>query len=495
MSDKFIINKKYKEKEPKGNGAYSNVYSVEEIKTKKIYAAKIFKSHNISFNTEVEILETLKQKNLTNIVNIIDNGDADIIKGYSVYKKQYIILEYFKKGNLDQYITIPNKSFKIDHAKLLFKKIVNAVYSIHKNGICHRDLKLNNILLNDKFNPKICDFGFSTYNQKNLNEKIGTPRYFAPEIHEHKKYDGIKVDIFALGIVLFELVTNKRAFTEAKKTNHFYKYIYNKDYNTFWKNLQIEGLSDEFKKLYISMVSYNAKERPYLDEILENEWLKLDSKEIDNIESDLYEDFLEREKIVKESKNKMIVVENDFDESEISYDYYGDTKGSGEDIKNYFDNKLLPRQFIKGKCLEFYVKIQGNLNPVKFMNNLTKKLEQEKNEYSCTIEVNEQEYKLKFIALFNKIEEEEKEEKNNQDNSEEDEEEEENNEDNLEDKKGNYFIRDSDIKIKIELFESCPKEYLLRYKKVSGEKDDFYTIFLKINNYVEDIIKKYKNNI
>ena len=77
---------------------------------------------------------------------------------------------------------------------------------IHNLGICHRDLKLENILLTDKFSPKIADFGFATMNAPNLNEYIGTRIYAAPEFFEKNPYDGKKADIFSLGKTLIDWI-------------------------------------------------------------------------------------------------------------------------------------------------------------------------------------------------------------------------------------------------------------------------------------------------
>ena len=114
-------------------------------------------------------------------------------------------------------------------------------------GYSHRDLKTGNILLDDKFNPKICDFGFSTYIQKNLKDILGTPEYAAPEIYKGN-YDGEKVDIFALGVILFNLVTGIYAFNEAKMSDKAYRLIMLKKYKLFWDQLtQVSGVSEDFK--------------------------------------------------------------------------------------------------------------------------------------------------------------------------------------------------------------------------------------------------------
>jgi serine/threonine protein kinase len=145
----------------------SSVYKVEDIKTKKVYAAKIFNKSTRHFKQEKELLTFLKNKGTKNIVNIIDSGD-EIIKFLDENEKyKYLILEYAEKKELTRYISMIGNGFseKKSHAQLLFLKILEAVKGIHKNGVCHRDLKEDNILLDIKFNPKISDFGFSTYIQ------------------------------------------------------------------------------------------------------------------------------------------------------------------------------------------------------------------------------------------------------------------------------------------------------------------------------------------
>ena len=177
--------------------------------------------------------------------------------------------------------------------------------------------------------------------------------------------------------------------------------------------------------------------------------------------------------------NKILIVSDD-DNSEISYDYSSGTRSLKDENKEYFNNNIIPRVFVEGKYLEYYIKIQGKLNPAKFMNYLINKLEKDKNEYSC--EINECEYRLKFQAIFNPI-------KNEEDENNDEKEEVDGTGDNSEAEEKKNFIRESDIKIDIELFESGEKEYILRYKKRSGEKDHYYQILFYLNNCIEEIIK------
>ena len=85
---------------------------------------------------------------------------------------------------------------------------------LHINRILHRDIKLDNILLNDKENCKICDFGVSRFFDKfeESKEKCGTPAYLAPEIIKGNGYSGFSVDIWSLGVLLFSLLVGKMPF-------------------------------------------------------------------------------------------------------------------------------------------------------------------------------------------------------------------------------------------------------------------------------------------
>ena len=91
------------------------------------------------------------------------------------------------------------------HAKLIFFKILKGVQNCHNAGICHLDLKTDNILLDEKFVPKLCDFGFAIRNNGHLREFLGTQQFAAPEIFRKKSFDGYKADIFSLGVVLLNL--------------------------------------------------------------------------------------------------------------------------------------------------------------------------------------------------------------------------------------------------------------------------------------------------
>ena len=101
---------------------------------------------------------------------------------------------------------------------------------------------------------------------------IGTSRYKSPQIIEGIEFDGIQSDIYSLGISLFILVVGNFPFKDSSSLKEFYSNIkYNKKtkIKTFWDNVRKKNdkinLSEEFKKLFSSMISYNEKDRPSID--------------------------------------------------------------------------------------------------------------------------------------------------------------------------------------------------------------------------------------
>lgn len=86
------------------------------------------------------------------------------------------------------------------------RQLVSALKYMHGSGVVHRDVKLENILIDDDFNIKLADFGFSSYKNINcLDSFVGTRTYLAPEVKANVVYDGRKADVFSAGVVLFAL--------------------------------------------------------------------------------------------------------------------------------------------------------------------------------------------------------------------------------------------------------------------------------------------------
>ena len=299
--ENLIINGKYKilDNKETGSGAYSAVFLVENITNKKQYAIKVLKESSLGFEKEITMHQKLSSTNNPYIVNLVDFGVDYFHIGEINGNKQYAVLEYASNGELFDLIKKTKSGLKERHAKFIFSKILKGVQAIHKLGMCHRDLKPQNILLDEHFDPKICDFGFATGTDSGkLNDYLGTPNYAAPEIFLKRPYNGIKIDIFSLGVILMNLVTAKMGFIEANINDKYYRYIMTHHYKYYWEAVkkQIGELSDEFKSLYLKMVDFCGDKRPSMDEILNHPWMKeisdLNDVEYKILEKEVYEEFV-----------------------------------------------------------------------------------------------------------------------------------------------------------------------------------------------------------
>ena len=292
-----IIGKEYLIIKEIESGSTSNVYLVKSLRTEEIYTAKVFKNESKYYLNEIEVLKKLSLYNCPGIINLISYGQAPVIKDEAsddeeeeddddYENKQYIILDYIPNKDLFHYI---KKSNGLDErtAKFIFYKILKAVEQCHSQGICHRDLKLENILLDENNNPILCDFGFATFiegedGNRKLTEYLGTENYLSPEISKNIPYDGIKNDIFSLGVILFCLVFCNFGFSSATRYNKLYKLIIRNNFEQYWEEIgkkigkeKVNNVSLEFKKLFFKIVSYNPEQRPSIDEILNDDWFKI----------------------------------------------------------------------------------------------------------------------------------------------------------------------------------------------------------------------------
>ena len=304
-NDNLIINNRYKilEDKEKGSGTFSNVYLAEDLTNQKHFAVKILKTLTPDFEKEISILQKVSSINNPYIVNLVDSGNEFLTIGENPGYKQYAILEYCSRGDLFDFIEKTEFGLKEKYAKFLFRKILKGVQAFHNLGICHRDLKLQNILLDELFNPKICDFGFATEiegkdGSRKLTEILGSQYYVAPEIYLRRAYDGIKADIFSLGVILFNLTSGKIGFFEANRKDEYYRYIITHHHELYWKKVQkqIGEISDELKTLYLKMVDYKEEKRPNIEEILNDPWMKeindLNEIEYKILEEEVYQEFV-----------------------------------------------------------------------------------------------------------------------------------------------------------------------------------------------------------
>ena len=199
-----------------GRGATGIVREAHNDKGEKFAIKTVWKSdieQNTFFKKEIEISLTLNHPSIVKCNTIYE--DANTI---------HFVLQLIDGGDLfDHIIHSPKRKLNDNEAMDILEQILQALHYLHDEmGIVHRDIKPENFLMyNDKGRNKIklIDFGFATYakNFDFMTEQIGTPNYSAPEIFEDKPYTN-KVDIWATGIVLYNMINGMQPFSSNEKT-------------------------------------------------------------------------------------------------------------------------------------------------------------------------------------------------------------------------------------------------------------------------------------
>ena len=272
-----------------GKGAFGKVNLGLNILTGRVVAIKSFNKENI--NNEISKEKILYETNLMRKLH--HSSITKILETFETEKYILIIMEYISGGNLQSFV---KKRRKLGEktAKILFKQIIEGIKYIHSQNIVHRDIKLENILIDLNNNIKICDFGVGKLINSNLllHEQCGTPVYMAPEIIKGEGYFGFPVDIWSSGIALYIMLSGNIPFNKSK--------VHDLQYNILNTPLNpIKSCSDEANDLLKGLLDKNPFTRLTHDDILNHPWLKLDDNiDINDLNINKYHLFTNAEMIL-----------------------------------------------------------------------------------------------------------------------------------------------------------------------------------------------------
>ncbi|XDA79360.1 hypothetical protein R6Z07F_009382 [Ovis aries] len=188
-------------------------------------------------------------------------------------RRTYLVLELAAHGNLLEHINAMSAhhhcpGLEEEEARRLLWQLVSAVAHCHNLGIVHRDLKCENILLDDRGCLKLSDFGFANWSGlKNslLSTFCGSVAYTAPEILMSKKYNGKQADLWSLGVTLYAMVTGKLPFKECQP--HRMLYLMRRG-PTFQP-----GLSPECQDLIRGLLQLHPRARLGLQQVATHHWM------------------------------------------------------------------------------------------------------------------------------------------------------------------------------------------------------------------------------
>ena len=247
-----------------GKGAFGKVNLSLHTLTGRLVAIKSInktKIKNERQKTKIQ-LETSIMKTLSS-----SNYIVKIYETFQTEKHFCIVMEYICAGDLLSYI---RKRSKLNEqiAKFIFKQIILSLQYIHSQNIVHRDIKLDNILIDLNNNIKICDFGVSKKisNNDKMFEQCGTPAYIAPEILKDKGYEGFSVDIWSCGVVLYAMLSGTVPF-KGNNLSELDDLIIKGKFNV------INDISNDAKHLIKCLLEVDPKKRISINNILNHPWL------------------------------------------------------------------------------------------------------------------------------------------------------------------------------------------------------------------------------
>jgi 5'-AMP-activated protein kinase catalytic alpha subunit len=201
----------------------------------------------------------------------------NIVKLYETFETEkylLLIVEYVGGGDLLSFVRKRNK-LNEQTAKYIFRQIMEAIQYIHSRNVVHRDIKLDNILIDLMNNIKICDFGVSRQIKKGeiIKHQCGTPAYIAPEILRNEGYEGFGVDVWSAGVVLYAMLSGTVPF-KANNMNELHELIMGGSFS------MIKDISEEAVSLLNGMLEVDPGKRLTVEQVLSHKWFEGRSKSI-----------------------------------------------------------------------------------------------------------------------------------------------------------------------------------------------------------------------
>ncbi|KAI8381274.1 kinase-like domain-containing protein [Radiomyces spectabilis] len=243
-----------------GEGTYGKVkLGIHELTGQQVAVKRISKQHASLMAREIHHHRQLIHPNVVRMYEII-----------ATESYIHIVSEYCPNGELFDALSRLGRCTE-KRAQFWFRQLVDAVKYCHSHGIIHRDLKLENVLLDANDNVKICDFGFARHSEKHqmLETFCGSLAYSAPEVIQRQRHTGPEIDVWSLGVILYTLLAGELPFDDDSEIIMQRK-IVNLEY-------QIPSyFSSESSDLIRQVLKLNPADRLTTDQILNHPWMRMD---------------------------------------------------------------------------------------------------------------------------------------------------------------------------------------------------------------------------
>ncbi|KAK1430507.1 hypothetical protein QVD17_13303 [Tagetes erecta] len=268
QKDTILMEEKYEPLKELGSGNFGVARLVRDKKTKELLAVKyIERGAKIDENVQREIINhrSLRHPNIVRFKEVLLTPTH-----------LAIVMEYAAGGELFLKICSAGR-FSEDEARFFFQQLISGVSYCHSMEICHRDLKLENTLLDGSRTPrvKICDFGYSKSGLLHSQPKstVGTPAYIAPEVLSCKEYDGKTADVWSCGVTLYVMLVGAYPFEDPREPRNFRKTI-GRIMSVQYSIPDYVRVSKDCRHLLSHIFVSNPSKRITIPEIKKHPWFK-----------------------------------------------------------------------------------------------------------------------------------------------------------------------------------------------------------------------------
>ncbi|XP_033756694.1 CBL-interacting serine/threonine-protein kinase 20-like [Pecten maximus] len=245
-----------------GEGPRSKVKKAVAKRMNEIVAIKIIKKNRY----KQESMEKFVTREILLNQTLEHPGLLELYSVYSSATCYYLVLEYAPNGDL---LTFVNKLGHLSEpdARRIFKQLLDIVSYLHENGVCHRDIKCENILLDQYYNIKLADFGFARMFPENrkVATRCGSYVYTAPEVLTEPKYDAAKADIWSMGVCLYAMLCGRLPFRDDDLAVMRFAM---QERLTYRKHV-----SRDCRELLMAILSYEPRKRPSISTIVRMKWM------------------------------------------------------------------------------------------------------------------------------------------------------------------------------------------------------------------------------
>ncbi|NWW30928.1 HUNK kinase, partial [Panurus biarmicus] len=252
-----------------GEGSFAKVREGLHVITGEKVAVKVIDKKRAKKDTYVtknlrregQIQQMIRHPNIAQLLDILETENS-----------YYLVMELCPGGNLMHKI-YEKKRLEEHEARKYIRQLILAVEHLHRAGVVHRDLKIENLLLDEDNNIKLIDFGLSNcagilgYSDP-FSTQCGSPAYAAPELLARKKY-GPKIDVWSIGVNMYAMLTGTLPFTvEPFSLRALYQKMVDKEMNPF--PTQLSSAAINFLR---SLLEPDPAKRPNIQQALANRWL------------------------------------------------------------------------------------------------------------------------------------------------------------------------------------------------------------------------------